>query len=51
VAQDDEASSPQTPDAAEPTIQGRLILDATVAEQAIRYPNDLSLLNEAGFVE
>ena len=27
--------------------QGRLILDATVAEQAIRYPTDLSLLNEA----
>jgi IS5 family transposase len=26
---------------------GRLILDATVAEQAIRYPTDLSLLNEA----
>lgn len=24
-----------------------MILDATVAEQAIRYPNDLSLLNEA----
>jgi hypothetical protein len=27
--------------------QGKLILDATVAEQAIRYPTDLSLLNEA----
>jgi len=27
--------------------QGRLILDATVADQAIRYPTDLSLLNEA----
>lgn len=26
---------------------GELILDATVAEQAIRYPNDLSLFNEA----
>lgn len=26
---------------------GKLILDATVAEQAIRYPTDLSLLNEA----
>jgi IS5 family transposase len=24
-----------------------LILDATVVEQAIRYPTDLSLLNEA----
>jgi transposase, IS5 family len=31
----------------EPTHQGKLILDATVAEQAIRYPTDLSLLNEA----
>jgi hypothetical protein len=30
-----------------PTHQGKLILDATVAEQAIRYPTDLSLLNEA----
>jgi len=29
------------------THQGKLILDATVAEQAIRYPTDLSLLNEA----
>jgi transposase, IS5 family len=31
----------------EPTHQGKLILDATVVEQAIRYPTDLSLLNEA----
>jgi hypothetical protein len=30
-----------------PTHQGKLILDATVAEQAIRYPTDLSLLAEA----
>lgn len=30
-----------------PTPQGKLILDATVVEQAIRYPTDLSLLNEA----
>jgi hypothetical protein len=30
-----------------PTGQGKLILDATVVEQAIRYPTDLSLLNEA----
>jgi hypothetical protein len=29
-----------------PIHQGRLILDATVAEQAIRFPTDLSLLNE-----
>ena len=28
------------------THQGKLILDATVAEQAIRFPTDLSLLNE-----
>ncbi|MGI9317529.1 MAG: IS5 family transposase [bacterium] len=27
--------------------QGHLLLDATVAEQAIRYPTDISLLNEA----
>ena len=27
--------------------EGKLILDATVAPQAIRYPTDLSLLNEA----
>jgi len=30
-----------------PTHQGKLILDATVVGQAIRYPTDLSLLNEA----
>ncbi|OAI21292.1 transposase [Methylomonas lenta] len=29
------------------THQGQLILDATVVEQAIRFPTDLSLLNEA----
>ena len=29
------------------THQGKLILDATVAPQAIRYPTDLNLLNEA----
>ncbi len=33
---------------AEPvTNKGKLLVDATVAEQAIRYPTDLSLLNEA----
>lgn len=47
VAQVDEASPPTVADSAEPKAQGRLILDATVAEQAIRYPTDLSLLNEA----
>jgi transposase, IS5 family len=31
----------------EPLLQGKLILDATVAEQAIRFPTDLDLLNEA----
>jgi len=31
----------------QPENSGKLILDATVAEQAIRYPTDLSLLNEA----
>ena len=35
-----------SPDEA-PEHQGKLILDATVAPQAIRYPTDLSLLNEA----
>lgn len=29
------------------THQGKIILDATVVEQAIRFPTDLSLLNEA----
>ena len=38
-----EKSGPEEP----PGNQGKLILDATVAEQAIRYPTDLSLLNEA----
>jgi len=40
---DDEPES----DAVEPARQGTLILDATVAPQAIRFPTDLSLLNEA----
>jgi hypothetical protein len=31
----------------QPRNHGKLILDATVAEQAIRYPTDLGLLNEA----
>ena len=34
-------------DAVEPERQGKLILDATVAPQAIRFPTDLGLLNEA----
>lgn len=44
------SSAPQdeaTPQPVEPPHQGQLILDATVVEQAIRYPTDLSLLNEA----
>jgi hypothetical protein len=42
----DKTPQPATP---EPTTthQGQLILDATVVEQAIRFPTDLSLLNEA----
>ncbi len=40
-----ESESVETPEAA--THQGKLIIDATVAPQAIRYPTDLSLLNEA----
>jgi len=47
---DDEppSSSGATPGEEEEVAQqGKLILDATVVEQAIRYPTDLSLLNEA----
>jgi IS5 family transposase len=40
------ADEPET-DAVEPTRQGKHILDATVAAQAIRFPTGLSLLNEA----
>jgi hypothetical protein len=35
------------PEATKPAHRGQLIVDATVAEQAIRFPTDLSLLNEA----
>lgn len=38
---------PAEPETTEPTLRGQLILDATVVEQAIRFPTDLSLLNEA----
>ena len=31
----------------EVTHKGKLILDTTVAEQAMRFPTDLALLNEA----
>ena len=48
---DDDAGSGSSCDEGEasgqPTHQGKLILDATVVEQAIRFPTDLSLLNEA----
>ncbi len=35
------------PESEKPMHSGKLIIDATVAEQAIRYPTDLNLLNEA----
>ena len=38
---------PMTPDQQPVTHRGKLIVDATVVEQAIRYPTDLGLLNEA----
>jgi len=45
---DDSPSAPgKTGDEVAPQRQGKLILDATVTPQAIRYPTDLSLLNEA----
>ena len=34
-------------DTSPPTHKGKLVVDATVAEQAIRYPTDLGLLNES----
>ena len=40
----DEESAPE---GVEPAREGKLILDATVAPQAIRFPTDLSLLNES----
>jgi len=45
---DEPPSTPSRTDKEEePAHQGKLILDATVAPQAIRYPTDLNLLNEA----
>ena len=38
---------PDIENESEPTHQGKLIVDASVAEQAIRYPTDLGLLNES----
>ena len=40
-------ASGSTTDEEAPEHEGKLILDATVTPQAIRYPTDLSLLNEA----
>ena len=45
TARDDDQTTP--PDQQSTTHRGKLIVDATVVEQAIRYPTDLSLLNEA----
>ncbi len=50
LPKDDEeppAGSGATPGEEEREHQGKLILDSTVAPQAIRFPTDLSLLNEA----
>jgi hypothetical protein len=51
LERDDDAPPPPIPGGGvpdeTPEHQGKLILDATVAPQAIRYPTDLSLLNEA----
>ena len=44
---DPPSSSSGAPRESEPENKGKLILDATVAPQAIRYPTDLNLLNEA----
>jgi len=43
----DEERVATQPDAEVPSHKGKLIMDATVADQAIRFPTDLSLLNEA----
>ncbi len=49
VENDDDPPPPDESNSTEeqPLNQGKLIIDATVANQAIRYPTDLSLLNEA----
>lgn len=43
----EEPSSDKTDETQNEVLCGKLILDATVAEQAIRFPTDLGLLNEA----
>lgn len=42
-----EGQTETAPEAVTTAPQGQLIVDATVVEQAIRFPTDLSLLNEA----
>ncbi len=48
VDNDDDPPPPDESNSTEekPLNQGKLIIDATVANQAVRYPTDLSLLNE-----
>ena len=46
-SQKEEPSSDRTDEAPNELLSGKLILDATVADQAIRFPTDLGLLNEA----
>ena len=46
LSEDPEAAA-GGPDAAKPAPKGKLKIDATVADQYVRYPNDLSLVNEA----
>lgn len=46
LSEDSEAAA-GGPDAATPAPKGKLKIDATVADQYVRYPNDLSLVNEA----
>ncbi|MGZ5303266.1 MAG: IS5 family transposase [Bacteroidia bacterium] len=43
----DETEDQAVPESTEAMHRGQLIIDATVVEQAIRFPTDLSLLNEA----
>jgi hypothetical protein len=45
--EDEQPQEPAGNASARPTHRGELIVDASVAEQAIRYPTDVSLLNEA----
>ncbi len=40
-------SSPETPPETPPENRGKLVIDATACDQMIRFPTDISLLNEA----